>query len=322
MGLKEYALKRAAQCFFTILLVLLINFFIFRIMPGDPTRYLLKEAMGRISPEEMDHLRSNFGLDKPLYVQLWLYLVNTFQGDLGVSFQYRLPVAEVLVPRLLNTIWLILPATILSIIIGLLLGTLASWKRGSKTDLTITLFSLVTWSMPTFWFGMIVVIAFAGFFPVQGMSTPGITYDSIFGLISDRLYHMFLPVVTLALLYIGQYSLLMKTELTNVLCEDYIWTAKAKGLSDRKVLGHGFENALLPIITIISLNLGLMVAGSIQIETVFSWPGIGKLTYDAIMVRDYPVLQGSFLVLTVCVILADFCADLVYSYLDPRIKYG
>lgn len=320
MGLRDYLIKRILQTVIIIFVVLTINFFLFRILPGDPVRIIARDP--RIPPETRAAIERQFGLDKPLWTQYFIYLANTFQGNLGVSFVYRRPVAEIVGTRLLNTILLVGSSTVLAIIIGVLLGVVSAWKRGGKADVASLGFSLLTYSMPAFWLGMILVIAFRNYFPFAGMITPGVETTDIFAYLSDLLSHLILPSITLTLVLIGGNTLVMRSSLLDVLFEDYITTARAKGLSEGKILlKHAIPNAMLPMATTIAINLGLIVGGAIQTETVFSWPGVGRLIYDSLMMRDYPILQGSFLVIALSVILANLCADLVYGYIDPRVKY-
>jgi peptide/nickel transport system permease protein len=289
-------------------------------MPGDPVRMMLKGA-GNVSPELLESLKAAYGLDKPLHTQFWLYLSNAFRGDLGWSLMQNRPVTDILIERIPNTLLLLVPSTILAIIIGVTLGTIAAWKRKGKADMSLTAFSLITWSAPTFWLGMILLVVFAGYFPLGGMRTPGEIYPIILEGIWDLLRHLTLPIITLTLLQLGQYSIIMRSSMMNVLAQDYIRTAKAKGLTDTQILRHhAIRNAILPVASIAAINLAFALAGGIQIETVFSWPGLGKLTYEAVIRRDYPLLQGIFLLFSVVMVLSNLLADILYTYLDPRVR--
>ncbi len=204
------------------------------------------------------------------------------------------------------------------------MGILAAWKRGTKLDVTTLTISLFTYSMPVFWFGMIMVAVFAvglGWFPTGGMNAPGMMMAGGIEKLLDIGWHAVLPVLTMSILLVGEYALTMRNTMTDVLSEDYITTARAKGFREKYILrNHAMPNAMLPMVTIIAINLGFVVGGAVQIETVFSWPGLGNLMYDALAARDYPVLQGLFLLVTVCVVVANYIADISYSYIDPRVK--
>ena len=319
---KKYLLKKILQASVTLIIVLIFNYILFRIIPGDPLTMLLRNP--KASPEAVAKLKVLFGLDQPWYTQFALYFKQLFTGDLGMSFMFKKPVLEVIASKILPTIVLVGVAQIFAIIIGVLIGIVAAWKRQSKIDIISLSFSLITYSMPTFWLGIILVAIFSvylGILPTSGISTAGRIFSSSWAQIVDMSKHLVLPALTLTLVLIGEYSLVMRSSLLDVLTEDYITTAKAKGFSDNWIIRkHALPNAMLPVVTIIAINLGFIIAGAIQIETVFSWPGIGRLMYDALKNRDYPLLQGIFLIISIGVILANLFADILYSYLDPRVK--
>jgi len=320
---KQYVLKKIIYSLITIFAVLVFNYFLFRIMPGNPLQILMRNP--NASAEAIEKTREMFGLDKPSYIQFFIYIKSLFQGDLGTSFLYKgQPVAQVIGNRILPTLLMIGAAEILAIIVGIFIGVISAWKRGTKIDIVSLSFSLISYAMPTFWIGIVFVTIFSvnlRIFPTSGMMTPGLSYADVIEKSSDVIKHMALPVLTMSLLLIGQYALVMRSTLVDVLTEDYITTAYAKGFKDDYVIKkHAVPNAMLPMITIIAINLGLVIAGAIQIETIFSWPGIGRLMYDAIKSRDYPLLQGIFLLITISVIVANLLADLTYGYLDPRVK--
>jgi peptide/nickel transport system permease protein len=223
--------------------------------------------------------------------------------------------------RLWRTAVLIILGEVLAIFFGIALGMLAAWRRGSKLDTSILLWGLFTWAMPTFFFGIILIMLARGHLPVGGMATPGLRPDDGWVFWKDVGRHLILPTLTLTLLYMSEYMLIMRSSVVEVLSEDYILTAKAKGLSTFEIFrSHVLKNSMLPMVTIIALTLGYTVGGTIQVETVFSWPGLGRLMFEAVQKRDYPVLQGTFLILAVSVILANLLADLLYTFLDPRIQ--
>ena len=287
-------------------------------------------------------LRVRFGLDKPvincfeslnpiqlgscavnpLDTQFFIYVRNLFQGELGISYHTNRPVADILAERLWNTVLLIGAGQVLSIIIGVVFGVFAAWKARTAVDFTSVVSSLVVWSLPTFW--LAIILLFWGSnngLPLAGKATPGSSSLPLLQQWVDIGRHMLLPTLTYTIVYMGEYTLIMRSSLMDVLSEDYILTAKAKGLSTFQILkDHALKNAMLPLVTVIAINLGFTVAGAIQIEAVFSWPGLGGAIFEAVGRRDFPVLQGAFLLIAVAVIFANLIADLTYNYLDPRVK--
>ncbi len=320
MGFRAYVLRRVADTIVSLYIVLTLNFLLFRMLPGDPVRKLFRDP--RITPEEMNRLAAMFGLDQPLGTQYWLYLANLLRGNLGLSFTYKRPVLEILGERLLATVLLMMLANVLAIVLGVLIGLWAARRRGGAVDLAGLTVSLVLWSVPTFWLSMIVIVLFAGRLPISGMVTPGATFPAYWAYLADVARHLVLPAGTLTLVLLGQYSLIMRNSLLGVLTEDYILTARAKGFNEDQVIRrYALPNAMLPLVTVIAVNLGFSVAGALQAEIVFTWPGVGRLIYQAVLNRDYPLLQGSFLVIAAAVIVANLLADILYAYLDPRVKY-
>jgi peptide/nickel transport system permease protein len=320
---KGYIVRRTVYAIITLFLAITINFFIFRVMPGDPVSIMVSERV--LKPSVVEEVRAMFGLNLPLWQQYILYIRNLLIGYFGYSFHWKEPVMNVIMERMPNTILLTGVSTILSVIIGIVLGVLAAWKRGTKVDVTILTSSLMFYSLPVFWIGMMLLMLFGyylGIFPIAGtMSRP--PPEGFFERILDLLHHMTLPTITLTLISYGEYTLLMRGTLLDVLTQDYIVTARAKGLPERRVLvKHAMRNALLPTVTSVAISLGFIVSGATLTETVFSWNGVGRLIYDAMIMRDYPVLQGAFLIISISVILANYVADIVYGILDPRIRYG
>ena len=317
-----YLVRKVLQLLALLFAVVVFNFLLFHVLPGDPTR--LYARSGRLTPEVVAQLRAVFGLDKPLWEQFWIYLKGLLHGDLGFSYTYRRPVSSIVGERLVNTMVLLTAATLLVTVIGIFLGVLAASRRGSKTDNSTVISSLVLWSMPTFWTGMLLLFAFGVWFhvlPTTGISTPLANYSSPLGPIADVGRHLVLPTITLVLVDIGQFVLITRSSLVDVLTEDFVTTAKAKGMSKRRVVwGHAVRNGMLPVVTATALYVGIVVGGAIQVETVFSWPGMGELTYEAVLRRDYPVLEACFLLFAFTVIVANFLADLLYRVLDPRVK--
>ncbi len=334
-------LRKLAWAAFTVVFVICLNFFIFRILPGNPARSGVRDP--RLTVEAIEAIRVRFGLDKPVIncfellnpitpgdclinpfdTQFFIYVSNLLRGELGISYHFNRPVADILVEQLWNTVLLIGAGQILSVILGMMLGIAAAWKARTPIDYIALLGSLMAWSLPTFWLGILLLFWGSTRYglPTSGMITPGRNFATIWQEWGDLARHMILPTLTFTIVFVGEYMLIMRSSLLDVLSQDYILTARAKGLSKVQVLkDHALKNAMLPIVTIIALNLGFTVAGSVQIETVFSWPGLGEAIYAAVGRRDYPVLQGAFLILAVSVVLANLVADLLYSYLDPRVE--
>jgi peptide/nickel transport system permease protein len=320
---RDYLVRKVGVAFITLVVVILLDFFLFRVLPGDPVRAVLGRNV-RISKESQEVLRIQFGLDKPVFPDQFLDTVGQWaQGNLGVSWSFRQPVTDILRAKLGNTLLLITAGQFFSIVLGVALGLFAGWKRKTAVDVGSLTFSLVTWAIPTFWLGIILLAAGSTWLglPTGGTLDPVNLDKSIWEVWPDYLYHLLLPTFTFTVVYLGEYMLIMRSSILEVLGEDYILTAKAKGLSHWQVLRrHAFKNAMLPIVTLVALNLGFTVAGAIYIETVFSYDGLGKLFQQALDKKDFPLLQGAFLLLAVAVIAANLIADLIYTYLDPRVK--
>jgi peptide/nickel transport system permease protein len=331
----NYLLRKLGFAAATLAAVLVFNFLLFRILPGDPVKLIIHSP--RMTREAQERIRSSFGLDKPLWLdverlkegdvvgaldsQFTTYLGNLFRGELGISFASRQDVSQMLSERVWRTVVLVLAGDVIAIFLGMALGMVAAWRRGTRLDAGILLGALFSWALPTFFLGIILLILARGRLPVGGMVTPGLRPEDGLTYWLDVGRHLVLPTITMAIVYTGEYVLIMRSGVMEVLAEDYILTAKAKGLSTLRILRtHALKNAMLPMVTMIALTFGYTVGGAIQVETVFSWPGIGRLMYEAVQKRDYPVLQGTFLLLAVSVIVANLVADLLYSALDPRVK--
>lgn len=318
MRSRRYFTRRVFQAILTLWLVLTLNFFLFRLLPGDPVRLLFSDP--RVSLEALGELRKSFGLDEPMIIQYFQYLKNTLSGEFGISFTHRTPVSELLSVRIVNTVVLLLPATLLSIVMGTLLGMVAALFRGRPFDILSLGLSQLLWATPVFWFGLMLMMFSANFLPLSGMRTAGLT-GSWWAQTADLWRHLVMPMTTLALVQLGQYTILMRSSMLEVLSQPYMTTAKALGLTQtQRLFRHALPNAGLPVMTLAAVNLGLMVGGAIQTETVFTWPGVGRLIYEALIQRDYPVLQGAFLVIAVFGIAANLLVDLIYSAVDPRIQ--
>ncbi len=319
---RRYLLKKFLQAIITVFAVLIINYFLFRIMPGDPLAMLVRSPS--LSEEAKASVAAMFGLDKPWYIQFFVYIKQVFTLDMGTSFIYKKPVLDIIAERIPATLLLTVPAEILAVFFGCYIGMISAWRRGTKSDVLGTGVSMVFYAMPTFWLGILMVTFFSatlGLFPTSGMMTTTLGDRSFWAEAGDVVVHLILPVITMALVMLGNYTLVMRNSLTDVLTEDYINTAYAKGHTAKNVLRrHAMPNALIPVTTLITMNLGFTISGALQIETVFSWPGIGRLMYDALQGRDYPLLQGIFLLISICVVGANFLSDILYGYLDPRVK--
>ena len=330
MQRSNYIVKRIGWALFTIIFVIVLNFFMFRVLPGDPAKAGIRDP--RLTLQAQQAIRERFGLDKPLLIntagnpfdsQFFLYFRNLLRGDLGISYNFNRPVTDLLGERLVNTVLLVSLGQTLAIVIGLALGVYAAWRRGTSLDAGALIFGLVTWSLPTFFLGIILLIVGSSRFglPVGGIRTAGKTFPNEWARWNDIGRHLILPTITLTIIYLGEYLLIMRSSLLEVLGEDYILTAKAKGMTDSRTLrDHALKNAMLPVVTIIALTLGFTIAGAIQVETVFSWPGLGSTIFEAVGRRDYPMLQGAFLLLAVSVVIANLGADLLYLFLDPRVN--
>ncbi|RLI44303.1 ABC transporter permease [Candidatus Bathyarchaeota archaeon] len=320
--MRTYVLSRIIQAFIMIIVAFVFSFFLFRIVPGDPTLAITGDP--RLPLETKRMLYKMFGLDKPLHEQLLIFIINAFKGNLGISYQYKIPVTQLLLERLWNTLILLLPATLLSILIGIVMGMLAGWFRGKTMDTILTSLATLFWSTPSFWAGMFMIYLFAvrfHIFPTGGMMSYEVSYTDWWSSMSDFLHHLFLPMVTYAVIYSGQYALVLRNSLSEVLSEDYILLAEAKGCTEFQILRkHALKNASLPLVTMVGVNLGRLLLGSITIETVFTWPGVGRLVYEAVYYHDYPVLQGIFVFFITVTILLTVIVDILYTYLDPRVR--
>ncbi len=315
----DYVIKRTVFALATVFVAITLNFFLFRVLPGSAVSNITR-GLTHATPELKRALEAQFGLDKPKWEQYVLYLKQLLHGNMGVSYVYSQPVSTLLAQDLKNTIPMVTLGTLYSIIIGVITGVISAWRRGTRLDQVSTNVAIAFYAFPTQWLALMLLIFLGRYLPSNGMSNPYLVNPSFFEHTRDVLVHMTLPSLTLALTLYGEYTLIVRSAMLETLGDDYILTARAKGLSDWSIVrDHALRNAMLPTITLVALSLGYIVAGAILIESVFSWPGIGLAVYTAVTGRDYPLLQGAFLVLTLSVVFFNFVADLMYFQLDPRI---
>jgi peptide/nickel transport system permease protein len=323
---RRYLVSKVLQALLTLVFVLAFNFFLFRAV-GDPVTQLLRDSRGDLSREAAAELEHELGLDLPLPQQFVHYVGQTLQGHLGISTFYGIPVRTVIAQRVWATVLLVGTATLASTLLGIWIGIAQGWRRGTRFDQGMLGLTLFTYSMPEFWFGLLMIMAFSvgvgpfpAIFPTGGYESTFPTYEG-FAHVTDVLNHMILPFFVLTVSYLGEYSLIMRSSLLETLGEDFITTARAKGLRDTAVRRrHAVPNALLPTMTVTILSFGFVISGAITIETIFNWNGLGLLSFTSINNRDFPVLQGLFLLFSASVIVANLVADLLYSYLDPRVR--
>lgn len=320
--LLTYGIAKGLQYALVVAVALTINFALPRLAPGDPVDYLLGDQAVQLSEEQQAEILAQFELDKPVPEQFADYVGGLLTGDLGTSVRFGQPVTDVLLERLPYTLLLVGASIVLATVIGTALGVFAAWKRGRGADigsLSVVMFLDAT---PIFWLGMVLLGVFAvqfGLFPVFGATGPGDVGAVAFGI--DIVERSVLPVTTLTLGTLGAIFLTARYSMIATLREDYLTMGEAVGLSERRLLfGHAMRNSLLPISTMVMLQVAFLFSGAVVVETVFSYPGLGRLVYDSVLARDYPLLQGAFLLLALGVIVANYVSDLLYPLLDPRVR--
>lgn len=320
MRLQRYILFRLAQVLPVAFVIIIINFALIHLAPGDVSILLAGEDA---NPEYMAAVRQRYGLDLPLPQQLLNYLVQIASGDLGLSYRTREPVLDVIMERVPATLLLAGTSLAFAAILGTAIGAFVARRPGSALDTGVTSLSISLFSIPVFWLGLMLILFFAvklRWFPSTGMVTIGGPREGI-GRIMDIAWHMVLPVVALAMVWLGQYVRLARASVADVLAESYVTTGRAIGFSEGRILfKFGLRNALLPIVTVLGLEIGVLLTGAVLTETVFSWPGLGRLIYEAILARDTPIIMGAFIIMSFTVMLASLVTDVVYAALDPRVK--
>lgn len=317
--MQRYLTGRLIRGVITMLISVTITFLVLRIMPGDPAMVV---ADSRMTAELREQLLEQYGLNKPLVVQYGIYLKELLQGNLGVSFRQLQPVSQIVIERLPWTLLLTGSSFLLTIMLGIPLGVVAAVRRGSWIDRVINAFSVTGYAIFVPWMAISLLYLFGykwDLFPIGGAQEIGA--EGLDRLISI-LYHLVLPVMSLVIIHLASYILFLRTSMLDVLHEDYVRTARAKGLAQRVVIyKHTLKNAFLPTLTMMGLQLGYLVGGAVLTETVFAYPGLGRLIYESVTQLDYPVLQGTFILLAFTVIIANIVTDLAYGLLDPRIRY-
>ena len=323
MGAFQQVASRLLQGIALVLAVVVLNFVLVHAAPGDPVE-TIAGASGGMSEEVKTELRKHYGLDKPLAVQLGVYLGKVASGDLGYSYFFNLPVSTLIADRVPATLLLVISAVLGAFLVGTALGVLSSRKPNGWLSQGINILSLFGFAAPVFWTGIMLVIVFASMlplFPIAGMQDIDTSGQGFWASVLDVAHHLVLPSLTLGFVYLAQYSRLSRAAMLDVLGADFIRTARAKGLSDRVVMyKHALRNAVLPVITMLGLQFGNVMAGAILVETVFNWPGLGRLAFESVLRRDYPTILGVLLFSSIVVIVMNLLTDYCYRLIDPRIK--
>ncbi len=318
----RYVVRRLAFAIPTILTIVVLNFALVHLAPGDAADVLAGEA-GSATPQYMAQLRHNFGLDQPLYVQLLAYLKQVLTFDLGYSFRHGMSVSELIVSRLGPTLLLMLTVLVLSVGLGVLLGAIAARNLNRWRDNVISLLAVLAYATPVFWAGLMLIVLFSvklGWFPTSGMEEVA-SFNQGMARVVDIAHHVVLPAVTLTLFYLALYTRLMRASVLDQFAMDYVVTARAKGLTERQIAWrHVLRNAALPVVTMAGVQIGALLGGAVVVETVFAWPGLGFLAYESLFARDINLLLGIFFISGCLVVVVNLAVDLLYSLLDPRIE--
>lgn len=320
----RYVGKRLLQAIPIVLAIVVLNFFLLQLAEGDAVDVLAGEA-GSATPEYMAELRAKFGLDQPLPVQLAIYLKNVVFFDLGYSFRHEMPVSELIFDRVLPTVLLMVSTIVFAVGFGIILGLVAAMGLNTWRDTAISILSLITYATPLFWVGLMLIVVFSlnlGWFPTSGMENFAMFYEG-WDRVWDIAHHLVLPTITLSLFYLALYTRLMRASMLEQAGQDYVTTARAKGVTERRIMFvHVLRNALLPVVTMAGVQVGALIGGSVIVESVFAWPGLGMLAFEALFARDLNLLLGIFLLSALLVVAVNLVVDIVYSSLDPRIEVG
>jgi peptide/nickel transport system permease protein len=303
--------------------VVVLNFLLIRLAPGDPAVVIAGE-MGGATEEMLESIREDYGLNKPVLTQLWIYISGVATGNLGESFFFNQPVSKLIAARIGPTILLVISAQIISIVLGVFLGVIAARKPNGVMSAFVSVFATIGYAVPVFWTGIMLIILFASalpIFPVEGMQSVKLRDAPFFTQVLDVAHHLVLPAFTLAIIYLAQYARLSRASMLEVLGSDYIRTARAKGSPEHSVLfKHALRNAALPILTVAGLQFGNLISGALLVETVFNWPGMGRLAFESIMRRDYPTIMGVLFFASAMVVVANILTDISYRWADPRLR--
>jgi len=319
---RQYILRRFIQMIFTLWVIMTLIFFLFRLIPADPAALLVDSSL---TPEAQQQLRAFWGIDKPPLTQYFVYMGNLLQLDFGRSFFYRVPVMDVLGPFLLNSLVLMIPAVLLATVAAIGIGSYMGWRRGSIIERWGIAIPLVLHGVPLYWLGLVALIIFSfwlGWLPSSGMRQLGYTTNSTWDIYLnvDFLKHLILPMLTAAVYFAASPLMLMRSSMIEVQNEEFLDVIRAKGVPERTVIRHAMRNALLPVVTYLALLATIAVAGSVLLETVFAWPGIGRALVEAVNTQDYPLAQAAFFMWSASVVFMYFLVDILYYKLDPRIS--
>lgn len=315
--------RRLAYGLLLMLGVVILNFLLIRLAPGDPAVVIAGE-MGGATEEMLESIREDYGLNKPVLTQLWIYISGVATGNLGESFFFNQPVSKLIAARVGPTILLVISAQIISIVLGVFLGVIAARKPNGVMSAFVSVFATIGYAVPVFWTGIMLIILFASaipIFPVEGMQSVKLRDAPFLTQALDVAHHLVLPAFTLAIIYLAQYARLSRASMLEVLGSDYIRTARAKGSPERSVLfKHALRNAALPILTVAGLQFGNLISGALLVETVFNWPGMGRLAFESILRRDYPTIMGVLFFASAMVVVANILTDISYRWADPRLR--
>lgn len=322
----SYLVRRLVGAIPLLLGILTIIFFVVHLAPGDPTARFFNP---NVSPDVIEQMRRNLGLDQPLHIQYWKWLTSFLTGDFGYSFGQMRPIGEILPEVLWNTLQLTLVSLVVIFAVGMLIGIVQAVRQYSVADNVLTFLALFFYSMPSFWFALMLILIFsrgaeAGWlfnWPASGMTSIDYEYLSAGGKASDRLSHLMLPAIALGIGSAAGVARYMRGSMLEVIHQDFIRTARAKGLSERSVIfKHALRNALIPIITLVGLYLPFLLSGAVLVETIFAWPGMGRAIVEAILARDYPMVMATSFVIASIVVLGNLLSDVLYAVVDPRIR--